>query len=68
MKYKNRVRSRVANLGDSKNPFLKKKVISGTITPKMIAVMSTQVTMVYCSLGKFSLLKIFSAVAYNNDN
>ena len=43
MKYKNRIRSRVANLGDAKNPFLKKRVISGDITPRMIAVMSTQV-------------------------
>uniref|UniRef100_A0A8C6ZGD3 Transcription elongation factor A2 n=1 Tax=Nothoprocta perdicaria TaxID=30464 RepID=A0A8C6ZGD3_NOTPE len=36
MKYKNRVRSRISNLKDSKNPELKKNVLCGAITPEQI--------------------------------
>ena len=43
MKYKNRVRSRISNLKDSKNPELKKNVLCGAITPEQIAVMTSEV-------------------------
>ncbi|XP_068119298.1 transcription elongation factor A protein 2 isoform X3 [Hyperolius riggenbachi] len=43
MKYKNRIRSRIANLKDSKNPDLRKNVLCGGITPEQIAVMSCEV-------------------------
>ncbi|XP_068119295.1 transcription elongation factor A protein 2 isoform X1 [Hyperolius riggenbachi] len=42
MKYKNRIRSRIANLKDSKNPDLRKNVLCGGITPEQIAVMSCE--------------------------
>ncbi len=42
-KYKQRVRSRISNLGDIKNPSLRQNVISGHITPERIAVMATDV-------------------------
>ena len=38
-----KVRSRVANLGDLRNPSLRQNVISGAITPSQIAVMTTEV-------------------------
>ena len=44
-KYKSRVRSRVSNLGDLKNPNLREQVISGHITPAKIATMTTEVVM-----------------------
>lgn len=40
MKYKNRVRSRVANLKDSKNPALRQNVLKGLIEPAKMAVMN----------------------------
>lgn len=40
MKYKNRVRSRVANLGDVKNPYLRLNVLRGDISPDRIAKMT----------------------------
>lgn len=43
LKYKNRVRSRLSNLKDSKNPDLRKNVLCGVITPEQIAVMSSEV-------------------------
>ena len=42
-KYKQRVRSRISNLGDIKNPSLRQNVISGEIDPARIAVMTTEV-------------------------
>ncbi|EMP33299.1 Transcription elongation factor A protein 2, partial [Chelonia mydas] len=42
MKYKNRVRSRISNLKDSKNPELRKNVLCGAITPEQIAVMTSE--------------------------
>jgi transcription elongation factor S-II len=42
MKYKNRIRSRVSNIGDLKNPGLKQRLIAGDITPDQIAVMPTE--------------------------
>lgn len=41
-KYKNRVRSRVANLKDTKNPDLKANVLSGMIPPERIAKMTAE--------------------------
>ena len=43
MKYKQRVRSRVSNLRDAKNPLLKVKVLSGEISPERFATMPTEV-------------------------
>lgn len=42
MKYKQRVRSRVSNLRDAKNPLLKVKVLSGEISPERFATMPTE--------------------------
>ncbi|XP_058030475.1 transcription elongation factor A protein 1 isoform X2 [Ahaetulla prasina] len=42
MKYKNRVRSRIANLKDTKNPNLRKNVLCGNITPDRFAKMSAE--------------------------
>jgi transcription elongation factor S-II len=42
-KYKNRVRSRVANLKDVKNPDLRINVMSGMIPPDRIAKMTAEV-------------------------
>ena len=44
MKYKNRIRSRVANLNDKKNPDLKVNVLRGSIKPEKIAVMTADVS------------------------
>lgn len=40
MKYKNRFRSRVANLGDIKNPYLRLSVLRGDLAPEKIAKMT----------------------------
>lgn len=45
MKYKNRVRSRVANLKDNKNPDLRLNVLRGQITVQRIATMTSEVLM-----------------------
>ncbi|XP_072026880.1 transcription elongation factor A protein 1-like isoform X2 [Amphiura filiformis] len=42
MKYKNKVRSRVMNLKDVKNPGLRHQVLTGQIKPEKIAVMSAE--------------------------
>ncbi|XP_065890149.1 transcription elongation factor A protein 1-like isoform X2 [Dysidea avara] len=42
IKYKSRVRSRVSNLGDLKNPTLREKVICGDFPPARIATMATE--------------------------
>ncbi|XP_053430889.1 transcription elongation factor A protein 2 isoform X3 [Nycticebus coucang] len=42
MKYKNRVRSRISNLKDAKNPDLRRNVLCGAITPQQIAVMTSE--------------------------
>lgn len=42
MKYKNRIRSRVSNLKDSKNPSLRLNVLSGAIEPERIARMTAE--------------------------
>ncbi|XP_011505386.1 PREDICTED: transcription elongation factor S-II [Ceratosolen solmsi marchali] len=41
-KYRNRVRSRVANLRDSKNPTLRTNFIIGAITPARLAIMTAE--------------------------
>ncbi|XP_036395313.1 transcription elongation factor A protein 3 isoform X2 [Megalops cyprinoides] len=42
MKYKNRVRSRISNLKDPKNPGLRKNVLAGTIELQRIATMTAE--------------------------
>ncbi|XP_029958626.1 transcription elongation factor A protein 3 [Salarias fasciatus] len=42
MKYKNRVRSRISNLKDPKNPGLRRNVLAGSIELKRIATMSAE--------------------------
>ena len=46
MKYKNRIRSRVSNLGDEKNPDFIALVLSGKVLPDMVAKMSPEVSFV----------------------
>ncbi|XP_065314853.1 transcription elongation factor A protein 1-like isoform X2 [Gordionus sp. m RMFG-2023] len=41
-KYKSRIRSKVANLKDSKNPRLRENVLLGHITPERLATMTTE--------------------------
>lgn len=47
MKYKNRVRSRIANLKDAKNPNLRKNVLCGNIPPDKFAKMTAEVSKAY---------------------
>lgn len=42
-KYKNRVRSRISNLKDIKNPNLRRTVLCGSVTPERMAKMSAEV-------------------------
>ncbi|XP_043921447.1 transcription elongation factor A protein 1 [Protopterus annectens] len=42
MKYKNRVRSRIANLKDGKNPNLRRNVLCGNISPESLSRMSAE--------------------------
>ncbi|XP_056600745.1 transcription elongation factor A protein 1 [Triplophysa dalaica] len=42
MKYKNRVRSRISNLKDAKNPNLRKNVLCGNVSPERIAKMTAE--------------------------
>ena len=43
-KYKNRVRSRVSNLKDTRNPNLRLNFLCGQLSPARLAVMSSEVT------------------------
>lgn len=52
MKYKNRVRSRISNLKDPKNPGLRRNVLAGSIDLNRIATMSAEVP----DTADFSLL------------
>lgn len=53
MRYKSQVRSRVANLGDLKNPGLRQAVINGHVTPAKVAVMKTEVCLcAWSSVGR----------------
>uniref|UniRef100_A0A8D0CPK8 Transcription elongation factor n=1 Tax=Sander lucioperca TaxID=283035 RepID=A0A8D0CPK8_SANLU len=42
MKYKNRVRSRISNLKDMKNPNLRRTVLCGSVTPERMARMTAE--------------------------
>ncbi|XP_041439177.1 transcription elongation factor A (SII), 3 S homeolog isoform X7 [Xenopus laevis] len=42
MKYRNRIRSRISNLKDPKNPNLRKNVLCGVVTPQSIATMTAE--------------------------
>ncbi|MPC53962.1 Transcription elongation factor A protein 2 [Portunus trituberculatus] len=44
--YKNRLRSRIYNLKDSKNPQLRENVLRGAITPQKMAVMTSEASLV----------------------
>uniref|UniRef100_A0A2D4FS37 TFIIS central domain-containing protein n=1 Tax=Micrurus corallinus TaxID=54390 RepID=A0A2D4FS37_MICCO len=44
MKYRNRVRSRISNLKDPKNPGLRRNVLCGSIPPALIAKMTAEVS------------------------
>lgn len=52
VKYRNRVRSRISNLKDLKNPDLRTNVLLGLITPERLAVLTAEV----CLLISFFLL------------
>ena len=43
VKYRNRVRSRISNLRDPKNPNLRANVLLGVITPERLAVLTAEV-------------------------
>jgi hypothetical protein len=43
IKYRNRIRSRISNLKDFKNPNLRKNVLLGIITPERLAVLTAEV-------------------------
>lgn len=49
MKYKNRIRSRVSNLKDSRNPNLRLNFLCGQISPARLAVMTSEVTFAICT-------------------
>ncbi|KAM4796849.1 transcription elongation factor A protein 3-like [Rhinophrynus dorsalis] len=42
MKYRNRVRSRISNLKDPRNPNLRRNVLCGVVTPQRIATMTAE--------------------------
>lgn len=44
MKYKARLRSRISNLKDQKNPELRRNVLCGNISPQRIACMTAEVS------------------------
>ncbi len=44
MKYKNRVRSRISNLKDAKNPNLRRNVLCGNVSPERMARMTAEVS------------------------
>lgn len=50
MKYKNRVRSRISNLKDMKNPNLRRTVLCGSVTPERIAKMTAEVCWLFVAL------------------
>ncbi len=47
VKYRNRIRSRIANLKDTKNPNLRRNVLLGIITPERLAVFTADVCFFY---------------------
>lgn len=57
MKYKNRVRSRISNLKDAKNPNLRKNVLCGNISPDLFARMTAEVSMSVYNVSMMSNVK-----------
>ena len=55
MKYRNRIRSRIANLKDTKNPDLRINVLLGIITPERLAVMTAEVCFLPLGNQRFPL-------------
>ena len=47
VKYKSRLRSRISNLKDQKNPDLRRNVLCGNISPERIANMSAEVRLLW---------------------
>lgn len=52
MKYKTRLRSRISNLKDQKNPDLRRNVLCGNISPQRIACMTAEVSVSHCLLQR----------------
>lgn len=59
MKYKNRVRSRISNLKDMKNPNLRRTVLCGSVTPERMAKMTAEVC---CVIGIPVLYRVYLSV------
>lgn len=57
VKYRNRIRSRISNLKDLKNPNLRKNVLLGIITPDRLAVLSAEVSLFFFVVFILILLK-----------
>ena len=55
MKYKNRVRSRVSNLRDTRNPNLRLNFLCGQISPQRLANMTSEVSTAIrmCCIAQF---------------
>lgn len=60
IKYKTRLRSRISNLKDQKNPDLRRNVLCGNISPDCIASMTAEVRLGLILAGKV-LNRSFSA-------
>jgi len=58
VKYRNRIRSRISNLKDLKNPNLRINVLLGIITPERLAVLTAEV----CFMRVFVYSKTFSCI------
>lgn len=63
MKYKNRVRSRISNLKDMKNPNLRRTVLCGSVTPERIAKMTAEVC--FCSFFYYVIYLFCSHADFN---
>lgn len=57
VKYRNRIRSRISNLKDLKNPNLRISVLLGIITPERLAVLTAEVRRSFTFV--IYLLKLF---------
>lgn len=55
MKYKSRLRSRISNLKDQKNPELRRNVLCGDILPQRIACMTAEVSCCFICTRLFLL-------------
>lgn len=65
MKYKNRVRSRISNLKDAKNPNLRKNVLCGNVSPDRIAKMTAEVNNPHICPSSFVLIHICYLITYS---